>query len=95
MLHTLNTPSSNMGLNDPLTELRLRCLFLIGTDDDDGSVILNYFQMRDGVNTAQDLFRGETCAVITKSFCCGQRGLVNQQVGNIVNEGEGSSRVEI
>ena len=51
--------------------------------------------MRDGVNTAQDLFRGETCAVITKSFCCGQRGLVNQQVGNIVNEGEGSSRVEI
>ena len=49
-----------MGLNDPLTELRLRCLFLIGTDDDDGSVILNYFQMRDGVNTAQDLFRGET-----------------------------------
>ena len=81
-----------MGLNDPLTELRLRCLFLIGTDDDDGSVILNYFQMRDGVNTAQDLFRGETCAVITKSFCC---GLVNQQVGNIVNEGEGSSRVEI
>ena len=82
-----------MGLNDPLTELRLRCLFLIGTDDDDGSVILNYFQMRDGVNTAQDLFTGETCAVITKSFWCGQRELVNQQVGDIVNEGEGSSRV--
>ena len=30
-----------MGLNDPLTELRLRFLFLIGTDDDDGSVILS------------------------------------------------------
>ena len=40
MLHTFNTPTSNMGVNDPLTEQRLRWLFLTGTDDD-SSVIFN------------------------------------------------------